>query len=138
MISKNPFFEYEDNQGVVYVESADKKYVGKIDAPVYEPKNIKPYILELYNTEKSNNLIDKINKSSLPKAEKEFLIQASKRHIVFNYEKIADYYAHSNKEMQNLMEESALVIVDFNQAIENGFVQVCEELKKQYTGEYGN
>ena len=42
--------------------------------------------------------------------------------MVFNYGKIADYYAHQPREMQKLMEKSALVIIDLNDAIANGYV----------------
>jgi hypothetical protein len=55
---------------------------------------------------------------------------------VFNYEAIADYYSHSNAEMQNLMEEMALVIIDFDKAIELGFVQLSEDIREQYLEYY--
>ena len=51
-----------------------------------------------------------------------FLKYAAARHLAFNYSKIADYYAHQGKEMQALMEKSALVIIDLNDAIANGYV----------------
>ena len=53
----------------------------------------------------------------LPEKEKQFLMAAASRHIVFHYSKIANFYAHSSKECQELMEKSALVIIDFNKAI---------------------
>lgn len=56
------------------------------------------------------------------------MINASKRHLVFDYGKIAEYYAHQNKEMQELMEKSALVIIDFNDAIKNGYVELRKEI----------
>ena len=55
----------------------------------------------------------------------------------WNDEKIADYYAHSSKEMQMLMEKSALVIIDFEKAIQLGYVKLSEEIKNQYLQEYG-
>ena len=116
----------------------EQKYSTKIEAPVYEPKNKKPYLLELIDKTKTHRMIRKIDSSNLPIEEKTFLIDAARRHNVFNYEKIADYYAHSSKEMQELMEESALVIIDFEKAIENGFVNICEEIKTQYLQEYEN
>jgi hypothetical protein len=115
----------------------DKKYSTKIDAPVYEPKNKKPYLIELVDKSKSHRLIQEIDKSSLSYEEKKFLIDASRRHNVFNYEKIADYYAHSSKEMQHLMERSGLVIIDFEKAIQLGYVKLCEEIKQQYLEDYG-
>lgn len=115
----------------------DEKYTSKIKAPIYEPKHQKPHILELYNTSKTHRLIAKINQSNVTDEEKKFLIEAAKRHTIFHYENIADYYAHSTSEMQALMEESALVIIDFEKAIENGFVRLCEAIEKQYLEEYG-
>ena len=78
-----------------------------------------------------------IETSNLPYEEKMFLMDAARRHSVFNYEKIADYYAHASPEMQHLMERSALVIIDFEKAIEYGYVKLCDEIRKQYLEEYG-
>ena len=115
----------------------DKKYSSKIESPIYEPKNVKPHILELCDKSKTQRLIREIDNSSLSIEEKTFLIDAARRHNVFNYEKISDYYAHASKEMQELMERSALVIIDFEKAIQLGYVKLCDEIKKQYLEEYG-
>lgn len=115
----------------------EKKYTSKIEAPIYEPKNKQPYLIELVDKSKTHRLINEINNSSLSYDEKMFLIDAARRHNVFNYEKIADYYAHASKEMQELMERSALVIIDFDKAIQLGYVKLCEDIKKQYMTEYG-
>ncbi len=115
----------------------NKKYSSKIEAPIYEPKNAKPHILELCNKEKTHRLIREIDQSNLPIEEKTFLIDAARRHNVFNYEKIADYYANSGPEMQNLMERSALVIIDFEKAIQLGYMKLCDEIRNQYLEEYG-
>ena len=115
----------------------DKKYSTKIELPNYEPSKSKPHILELYDKTKTDRLIREIEASSLPDDEKKFLIQGAQRHIVFNYEKIADYYAHASKEMQHLMERSALVIIDFEKAVQYGYIKLCEEIRTQYLEEYG-
>ena len=115
----------------------EKKYTSKIQAPEYTPKNIKPHILELYDKSKTTRLIREIDNSNLSIEEKTFLIDAARRHIIFNYEKIADYYAHSSKDMQYFMEKSALVIIDFEKAIQHGYVRLCDEIKNQYLEEYG-
>jgi hypothetical protein len=104
------------------------KYSSKIEAPIYEPKNKKPHILELCNKEKTHRLIKEIENSNVSFEEKNFLIDAARRHNVFNYEKIADYYAHSSEEMQNLMEKSAVVIIDFEKAIQLGYVKLCDDV----------
>jgi hypothetical protein len=115
----------------------EQKYSSKIEAPMYEPKNKKPHLVELCDKSKANRIIAEINTSSLTHDEKSFLIEAAKRHNVFNYEKIADYYAHSTPEMQKLMERSGLVIIDFEKAIEYGYVKLCDDIRKQYLEEYG-
>ena len=122
--------EFQDDEN-------EKKYSSKIEAPIYEPKNKKPHILELYDISKTNRLIREINSSNVADYEKLFLIEAAKRHTVFNYENIADYYSHSSKEMQELMEKSALVIIDFQKAIQLGYVKICDEIRNQYLEEYG-
>lgn len=118
-------------------DEGEKKYSSKIEAPIYEPKNAKPYILELVDKQKTHRLMREIDNSSLSIEEKTFLMDAARRHNVFNYEKIADYYAHSSPEMQNLMERSALVIIDFEKAIQLGYVKLCDEIRIQYLEEYG-
>jgi hypothetical protein len=122
--------EFQDDEN-------EKKYSSKIEAPIYEPKNKKPHIIELYDISKTNRLIREINSSKVADYEKKFLIEAAKRHTVFNYENIADYYSHSSKEMQELMEKSALVIIDFQKAIQLGYVKICDEIRNQYLEEYG-
>ena len=82
--------------------------------------------------EKTKELLKQIEKSNIPKEEKEFLIEAAQRHTIFDFSKIAEYYAHSEKETQELFENSALVIIDFNKAIENGFIKLTDELKQSY------
>jgi hypothetical protein len=118
-------------------DSENEKYTSKIQAPVYEPKNQKPLLIELLDKSKTHRLIREIEASNVSFEEKNFLIDAARRHNVFNYEKIADYYAHSSKEMQHLMEHSGLVIIDFENAIQYGYVKLCEEIKQQYLTEYG-
>lgn len=116
----------------------NNKYTQNVTTPIYEPKNEKPDLSYLYNIEKTNALIQEIENSSCDKEIKQFLIFAAQRHTVFNYELIADYYAHADVETQNLMENSALVIIDFKKAIELGYVQLSEEIKEQYLSEYGD
>lgn len=118
-------------------EEKPKKYSSKIEAPIYEPKNKKPHLLELADSGKTKRLIKEILASNLDEDDRLFLITAAARHTVFNYEKIADYYANSSKEMQLLMEKSALVIIDFEKAIQLGYVKLCSEIREQYLEEYG-
>ena len=108
----------------------DTKYSRAIKVPQYEPSDSKPVLETVYITEKYNKLIAKIKKSNVSEEEKKFLKFAASRHIVFNYSKIADYYAHADAEMQDLMEESALVILDMNDAIANGYIALTEKMQQ--------
>lgn len=108
----------------------DTKYSRAIRVPQYEPKNEKPELETVYDLTKYSKLLAKINKSGVSEEEKKFLKFAASRHIVFTYSKIADYYAHASAEMQNLMEESALVILDMDDAIANGYVALSEKMKQ--------
>lgn len=114
----------------------DEKYTTKVDIPQYEITGEEPSINELIDETKNNELIDKIKKSNVTEEQKKFLINAAHRHNVFNYSKIAEYYAHQDKEMQELMEDSALVIIDFDDAIKNGYVQLRSEILSLEEQEY--
>src|SRR5690625_3645359 len=91
-----------------------EKYTSKIETPIYEIKGKKPEISELYNTDKTGELTKRIMAADLPDDVRGFLMAAATRHTVFNYENIAEFYAHQDREVQELMEQSALVIVDYN------------------------
>lgn len=108
----------------------DTKYSRAIKVPQYTPSENKPTLDELYDSAKYSKLMAKINKSGVSEDEKKFLRFAASRHIVFTYSKIADYYAHADKEMQELMEESALVILDIDDAIANGYVALSDKMKQ--------
>ena len=109
------------------------EYTNKVEAPIYTPKESKaPLLAEVYNTKKTEELSDKIDRSGIPEDVKEFLKHAASRHIKFRYDRIAEYYCHASKEVQELMEESALVIIDFNKAVEHGFATMSEKLKEAY------
>jgi len=108
----------------------DTKYSRAIRVPQYEPSDVCPELESLYDVSKYSKLVAEINKSSVSEGDKKFLKFAASRHIVFNYSKIADYYAHASAEMQNLMEKSALVILDMDDAIANGYVALSEKMKQ--------
>lgn len=109
--------------------TTNNKYSKKVEAPQYLPKEQCPALEELCATNKYSELIANINKSTVSEEEKAFLIKAATRHLVFNYAKIADYYAHATPEMQRLMEQSALVIIDFDDAIANGYIKLSSTIK---------
>jgi hypothetical protein len=110
-------------------------YTKKVEVPVYTPKYKKPDVFELFNHKKTLQLLQNIQEASISDDEKKFLTLAAYRHTVLYFDKIADFYAHSSQEVQELMEQSALVIIDFDKAIENGFAILNNDLSNQYLDE---
>lgn len=120
---------------IAEAEASDNPYTDKVDAPTYEPTGEKPSLDQVFDESKALGMIEDIKKSSLPDEEKRFLMAAASRHIVFNYANAAEYYAHASAECQRLMEDSAMVIVDFDKAIEQGYVKVKQEMADQFLDE---
>jgi len=117
-------------------EQSRSEYTKKIDTPVYTPKGDKPEIHTLVDQSKAQELISKIRAADITEEEKQFLISAAYRHNVFDYHMVAEYYSHANPVLQDLMEQSALVIIDFNKAIELGYVQLSKKLEGIYSESY--
>ena len=110
-------FDADENEG-------DTKYTPKVEIPDYTVTNNSVNLSDCINKAKYNVLIEEIMQSKVSQEEKNFLILAAARHILFNYKNIAGYYAGASKEMQELMERSALVIIDYENAIQNGYVRL--------------
>lgn len=106
------------------------KYTGKIETPVYEPSGDLPLVEELYDASKANDLLDRIDKADVPEDVKKFLRAGAMRHVEFNFKKIGDFYAEQEQLTQELMEEQALVIIDFDKAIENGYVEMSVTMRE--------
>ena len=106
------------------------KYSQKKNIPQYEPKGEKPEISELIDERKTHELLNDVVLSNVSWEERQFLIKATYRHLAFNYSKIAEYYAHASKEMQDLMERSALVIIDYDDAVKNGYARLSKRIKE--------
>jgi len=118
-------FNKDDGSGVEYTD--------KIKTPEYEPtKDEPPALSELYDTDRYNELLDAIEAAGVDGELEQFLRFAAQRHIVFDYENIAEYFAHADAETQELMELLTLVIVDYEQAIEQGFVNFADETLEEY------
>lgn len=108
-------------------------YSKRIESPIYEVKGKRPKLTELVDTTKTDALIKQIKDAGLTDKKLErFLIRASYRHLDFSYESIAEYYAHADPVTQGLMEKSALIIIDFDKAVENGFVDMVDEFVTVY------
>lgn len=122
-------FGFEDIKNEVSETPAtDNKYSHETKIPQYEPSDNPPEVTQLIDTNKLDGMLEEIDGANLTKAEKRFLEIAAYRHAVIDFDKVADYYASARPEMQALMERSALVIIDINDAIANGYVQLSSAL----------
>jgi len=125
-------FVYEDPDG----EDPDTIYTKKIEAPIYTPSDGETDIRDLVNQEKYWKLVEEVESAKIPADVKAFLKFSAARHLSFDYSKIADYYAKAPEEVQGLMEKSALVIIDFNKAIENGYIELSKKLNDLFDQDY--
>ena len=105
-------------------------YTNKITAPIYEPKGERPPVSALVDRSKADALIQEIEAADLPADVKKFMKDAAERHVVFHFRNIAEFYCHASPQLQGLMERSGLIIIDFDKAIEYGFVHMTEQLGK--------
>lgn len=113
-----------------------EKYTQKILSPVYEVKGLRPSESELRDDSLTNSLIKEINEANLPDEIASFLRSAAQRHTVWNYKMVAEYYAHANPQVQALMEQSALIIIDYDRAVELGFVKLTEAFAELFKDEH--
>ena len=112
-------------------DEMSENYSRKIEAPIYTPKGDKPRVSSLYDETKATELKLEIAEADLPADVRKFLIAAADRHTAFDFRNIAEFYAHSDAATQDLMERSALVIIDYDKAIEYGFVELSQAMLKQ-------
>jgi hypothetical protein len=118
-------------------EGGGDAYERKVEVPVYEPVGDEPPPIDsLLDRSKADELAKEINEADLPDDVRDFLLNAAERHVQFNFQRVADFYAHAGPEVQELMENSALVVVDFNKAIQHGFVHLSEDVEAAFRGDY--
>jgi hypothetical protein len=114
-----------------------ENYSRKIEAPIYQITGNCPSVPDMMDRAKTETLQAEIDRADLPDDVRAFLHFAAERHTVFNFHNIAEFYAHADADTQDLMERSALVIIDFDRAIEEGFVQLSQELMDLAGQEHG-
>jgi len=109
-------------------------YTSVADVPHYRIVGERPEPETLYDETRAEELRAAIDAARLPAPVRTFLLAAANRHVVFDYRLIAEFYAHAPAPVQRLMEDSALVIVDVDDAIRSGYVRITsliEELEER-------
>lgn len=130
--------EVGDAEGVGWWHETDEDegYTQTVVSPIYEPTGRQPAVKVLSDRGAADALRERIEDAEVPPAVEAFLLDAAERHVLFDYEQIANYYAHAPAEIQRLMEDSALVIIDYEDAIERGFVRLRADLDKVFGKDY--
>lgn len=118
----NPLFSNECDSGIYSKSMKHIQYVPTMRERISAES--------CYSLKKYSELKEEIEKKDLPKDIKKMLLLAATRHIVFNYQLLAEFYSQAEKDVQELMEKSGLVIIDFDDAMENGYVELTETLKE--------
>ena len=106
----------------------ENPYTQKTDIPQYDITGEDVTICDLFQDQKTKELIAEIEAAEISDEQKNFLKIAAYRHVIFNYQKIAEFYAKADRETQLLMEKSALVIIDINDAIKNGYTLLKDSI----------
>ena len=131
------FFEFDDLTALLIDGEGegsitdDTTYTQKVEIPIYTPDTTRETTEEsLVDTEYFDELMKEIDDADIPEKAKDFLRLSAYRHLRFDYTAIADYYAKADEKVQNLMERSGLVIIDYDKALEYGFVEFSDSLKE--------
>jgi len=113
------------------------EYTQKIVTPVYEPSGPAPEVAELADRTFTDELVAEIEAMDIADSEfRDFMLSAAERHTVFRYDQIANYYAQATPEVKALFERSVLVILDADQAIERGFVELNSRIGDLFATDY--
>lgn len=103
-------------------------YTSAINVPQYEIVGERPAVSELFDQTRTKQLQAQIKAAKIDPEIADFLNLAAQRHTIINYRKVAEFYPHAPAEVQQLIEESALIIVDMNNAIRNGYANFMDRI----------
>ena len=109
-----------------------------INIPQYKPRDKQVTVRDCIDTKKAKEIRERIKSAEgITDDERAFLLAASTRHYKFKYDNIADYYAQATPEMQRLMEDSALVIIDVDDAVAKGYASLSKKIRNIITERVG-
>ena len=113
----------------------DNPYTSNLNCPQYEPTGKDVPLESLVDTSKTDQLLEEIAVADVPDDVKRFLRLGAQRHLRFDYRNIAEYYSNAPPEIQDLFERSALVIIDYEDAMKYGFVRATSALEEIFQSE---
>ena len=129
-MSQFDFKELDIEDVIEEIEETGNRFSTETKIPQYDVKGTDVDYEDIIDCDKYNQLINEIEASNISEDDKKFLELAATRHIRFNYRNIAEFYAKADKEVQELMEKSALVFIDFEDAIANGYVKLTSKISE--------
>lgn len=109
----------------------DDTYTGKTEGLIYEPADEKPEAFEMYDLSETQSLQRELNKLNIGIEFKEMLEAAAYRFAVFDYSKIADYYANGTDQEKKAIELLEMVIVDRGGKIEKAATKFVDDSEKE-------
>lgn len=98
-----------------------------IEIPFYTPSEIKPEIKEIANTEKTKELIKKIETLEIDENLKDILKIRASFFTDFNFQKIADFYYKETQDVKEIFKDLGLVILAPKEAVEKGFINLQKD-----------
>jgi len=105
-------------------------YTEAVNVPQYEVRGETFAPGDLYDTSHAAMLRKEILAADLTPEVADFLLNAANRHVRFNYRRIAEFYAAADPVVQKFMEDSALVIIDVEDAIRLGYAKFDMAVEK--------
>lgn len=101
-------------------------YSNKIKLPIFDPTGKQVTLDECVNVDQFIKYMDEIDKykseNKINEQQYKFLKLAASRFIVFNFENIAEYFCQTNSDMQKIMQDLALVLIDYDNALKASVV----------------
>ena len=111
--------------------SDDYKELLEVSIPYYTPAENAPEVEELANLSDVDKLMERIENTKCdPELGKVLRVRAA-FFADFNFQKIADYYAHADENVKELMKDLGLVIVMPKEAYERGMCDFRESFDEE-------
>lgn len=110
-------------------------YTKAMRPPIYEPNGRMPRVSDLFDRSVTEKLLNEIDSSDVPPDVADFLRIAAERHTVIRFGRVAEWYCHLPPNLQRLVENQALVIIDYKAAIERGYVKTVSDLMEIADGD---
>lgn len=105
-------------------------YSKKIKLPIFDPKGISVKLEECIDVSKFSEYMDEIElykkEGKIDDIQYNFLKLSATRFLKFNFENIAEYFCNANSDMQKIMQDLALVLIDYDGALKASIIEAVD------------